>query len=335
MKTDQPSRRSPFALDPQVEPREPVCIAAFGSTMVGGRVTPATTRSPDGTVEASIWTDQMYVQYVLPAERRHPNPIVLVHGGSLTGKCFEERPDGGEGWVNYFVRAGFDTYWVDKPWRGRSGFDPTTLNRSFRDGEPGLIPEVHSPANTELLGSKAEEWVFGTQITAEATAEALKQTVPDLTCAIPGAEHITNGGPVVEAALIALLEQIGPAVLLGHSQGGSEVYGPLRSRPELIAALIAVEPAAPPRRDFGAYTGAPVLNMWSGSGPAPDGMRSSDAEQAAVLTEQLVATGADAELIVLDRLGINGSGHMLMQGTTSDEVARVLVDWISRKVEPR
>lgn len=178
----------------------------------------------------------MYVQHVLPAERRHPYPIVLVHGGGVTGKCFKKRPDGGEGWGNYFVREGFDTYWVDKPWRGRSGSDPTALNRAFLDGDPSLVPEVHSPATAELLDPEAKEWLFGTQMTGEAAVAALKHSVPDFTCAIPGAGHITNGGPAVEAALIALLERIVPAVLLGHSQGGSEVYGPLRARPDLISS---------------------------------------------------------------------------------------------------
>jgi pimeloyl-ACP methyl ester carboxylesterase len=47
-------------------------------------------------------------------------------------------------------------------------------------------------------------------------------------------------------ALIALLEKIGPAVLLTHSQSGPHGWDVADARPDLIRAIVAVEPNGPP-----------------------------------------------------------------------------------------
>src|SRR5712671_7835123 len=65
-------------------------------------------------------TDQMYVEERVPARRTHPFPIVMVHGGTMSGVNFTGTPDGREGWAQYFVRQGYAVYVVDQPGRGRS-----------------------------------------------------------------------------------------------------------------------------------------------------------------------------------------------------------------------
>ena len=62
----------------------------------------------------------MYVEYMIPARRAHPYPIVMVHGGSQTGTNFTGTPDGREGWAQYFVRRGYAVYVVDQVARGRA-----------------------------------------------------------------------------------------------------------------------------------------------------------------------------------------------------------------------
>src|SRR5882672_10715146 len=71
-------------------------------------------------------TDQMYVEERVPAKRTHPFPIVMVHGGTMSGVNFTGTPDGREGWAQYFVRQGYSVYVVDQPGRGRSGYLPAT-----------------------------------------------------------------------------------------------------------------------------------------------------------------------------------------------------------------
>jgi hypothetical protein len=35
---------------------------------------------------------------------------LLWHGGGLTGVTYETTPDGRDGWLNMFVRSGWDVY---------------------------------------------------------------------------------------------------------------------------------------------------------------------------------------------------------------------------------
>ncbi len=50
-------------------------------------------------------------------------------------------------------------------------------------------------------------------------------------------------------ALVALLEKIGPAIVMTHSQSGAYGWPVADARPDLVKAMIAVEPSGPPVRD--------------------------------------------------------------------------------------
>jgi len=63
---------------------------------------------------------QMYVEYMVPREVLHPYAIVMVHGGGGQGLDWMSTPDGRPGWADYFVRAGYRAYVVDRPGHGRS-----------------------------------------------------------------------------------------------------------------------------------------------------------------------------------------------------------------------
>ncbi len=49
---------------------------------------------------------QMYVEYQVPAQIRHPYPIVLVHGGGGQGLDWMGTPDGRPGWSTYLLQEG-------------------------------------------------------------------------------------------------------------------------------------------------------------------------------------------------------------------------------------
>src|SRR5262249_29175779 len=66
--------------------------------------------------------EQMYVQYFLPRHRKGKLPLLMWHGGGLTGVTYETTPDGREGWLTLFVRKGWDVYVSDAVERGRAGF---------------------------------------------------------------------------------------------------------------------------------------------------------------------------------------------------------------------
>src|SRR5450432_3264670 len=49
---------------------------------------------------------QMYVEYQIPREVKHPYPIVLVHGGGGQGTDWMGTPDGRRGWSTMLVEQG-------------------------------------------------------------------------------------------------------------------------------------------------------------------------------------------------------------------------------------
>ena len=101
----------------------PLRLADEGSFFVGGRTieTPHAGTSPAGVVPPGrIVVDQMYVQYRIPEGSAGRVPIVLVHGGGLTGASYETTPDGREG----FARA------IRCTWSTRLGADVRALTRA-------------------------------------------------------------------------------------------------------------------------------------------------------------------------------------------------------------
>src|ERR1044072_3243876 len=63
---------------------------------------------------------QSFVQYEIPAEVRHPYPVVFVHGGGGQGLDFSCTPDGREGWAGDFLRAGYKVFVIDRQGHGRA-----------------------------------------------------------------------------------------------------------------------------------------------------------------------------------------------------------------------
>src|SRR6202011_4224725 len=113
---------------------EPIALRAMGSFHVGGRLVEISgkpvkeiTFAP-GVVPARIdptgtyQVEQMYVQYFLPVHEAGAYPLLMWHGGGLTGVTYETTPDGREGWLNIFLRKGWSVYNSDAVERGRAGW---------------------------------------------------------------------------------------------------------------------------------------------------------------------------------------------------------------------
>ena len=71
-----------------------------------------------------IMVGQMYVQYVRLVKPRAVAPLLMWHGGDMTGASWEPTPDGRPGLQMFFLRAGFDTYVSDAVERGRASWAP-------------------------------------------------------------------------------------------------------------------------------------------------------------------------------------------------------------------
>src|SRR3978361_1396288 len=113
---------------------EPIALRDMGSFHVGGRLVEISGKpvkevvftqggvpakiDPNGTYQV----EQMYVQYFLPAHEKGAYPLLMWHGGGLTGVTYETTPDGREGWLNYFIKKGWTVYNSDAVERGRAGW---------------------------------------------------------------------------------------------------------------------------------------------------------------------------------------------------------------------
>src|SRR5215475_9431019 len=88
----------------------PLVLAHEGFFYVNGKPTTVNDRE--------YISGQMYVEVRIPANKTKPYPIIMVHGGTMSGTNFTGTPDGREGWAQYFVRQGYAVYVVDQPGRG-------------------------------------------------------------------------------------------------------------------------------------------------------------------------------------------------------------------------
>ena len=98
----------------------------------------------------------LFVQYLLPARRRHEYPIVFIHGGGGQGTDWLETPDGRDGWVDYFVADGWDVYVVDRPGHGRAQSNASCGNAMVRVGNSAIISRLSTSCAERVARRRAD-----------------------------------------------------------------------------------------------------------------------------------------------------------------------------------
>jgi pimeloyl-ACP methyl ester carboxylesterase len=224
-------------------------IASQGYIFAGGKYVDG----PDGKTMAG----QAYVEYQIPKNRTHPYPIVMIHGGGQSGSNFAGTPDGREGWAQYFLKAGYAVYVVDQPGRGRSAvasiYGKTAISPVATIEQRFTAPErsnmwPQAKFHTQWPGTG----VAGDPVFDQFYAEQL-----------PSIADFPKQQELNRDAGAALLDRIGPAIVLIHSQSGAFVWPIADARPRLVKAIVAVEPSGPPVHDI-VFKGAP---SWFEDGP--------------------------------------------------------------------
>lgn len=214
--------------------QEPLVIAKQGSFYIGGRYVE---RKSGGR----IMVGQICVEYQIPEKRTRPFPIVLIPGGHQSATCFTATPDGRDGWAQYFLRRGYAVYVFDQPGRGRSVHHPEVHGKLLwvnaeRIAKEFIAPERHklypqAELHTQWPGSgvpgedPAFDNFFASQLNNIADRTVIQSQNRD--------------------AGAALLDEIGPAILLTHSQSGTFGWLIADARPKLVKAIVAVEPGCP------------------------------------------------------------------------------------------
>jgi pimeloyl-ACP methyl ester carboxylesterase len=211
-------------------------IAKRGYFYVGGKYV--------GEPGKEIMQGQIYVEVLAPKVQKRPYPLVLIHGAAQTATNWMGTPDGRKGWAEYFVEQGWVVYMIDQPMRGRSAWHPadgatrmfTAKNEQFQftaiesDGTwPGREKHTQWPGEGPNKGKKGDpifDAFYATQVETVISNEETQKRNQD--------------------AGAALLDKIGPAVILTHSQSGPFSWLIPDARPKLVKGIIAIEPSGPP-----------------------------------------------------------------------------------------
>ena len=215
----------------------PLSIGRQGYLFAGGKYSTLGDRR--------VMSGQLYAEFQIPARQTHPWPIVMIHGGGQSGTNFTGAPDGREGWAQFFLRQGYAVYVVDQPGRGRAAYEadvygPATrldlenIQRRFAAPERyNLWPQAH--LHTQWPGRAAPTDSIFDQFYASQ---------------VPSIRDFTLQQALNRDAILALLGKIGPAILLTHSQSGAFGWPVADARPDLVKAVVAIEPNGPPFFDI-------------------------------------------------------------------------------------
>ncbi|WP_213993473.1 alpha/beta hydrolase [Sodalis sp. dw_96] len=211
----------------------PISIASQGNFFVVGKYTL--------TKEGQRMSGQMYVQYQIPAKQTHPYPLLMIHGGGQTGEGYYETPDGREGWATYFLSRGYAVYVVDQVGRGRSGYFPDAYG-STRKPDTSYSIKWFSRQQDSALYPQAKQhtqWP-GDGKPGDATFDQFYASqMEDMT-------DLQQNETLNRTAADALIDRIGPVILLTHSQSGPIGWGIANDRPKDVKAVIAIESSGPP-----------------------------------------------------------------------------------------
>jgi pimeloyl-ACP methyl ester carboxylesterase len=298
----------------------------LGSKFVGF----TTEKADNGSVNV---INAMFVQYILPADRKHEYPIVMIHGGGGQGTDWMETPDGRDGW---------DVYVVDRPGHGRSQSNPSCGN--------GMVGTANSQLISRLSTSDPKVWPGG-------APTPTNDAVVAWTASSATAPYC--GDAVAAEKISALLDEIGPAILLAHSAGGGATFRVPDLNAKNVVGIIAFEAAGanPVAPGFG--SGPAPITSWVTKPALPKSFKAVDkggcpmqgenpselvnfagkpvvlvasemglTSQEALKCEAAVwrQAGVDATAVYLPDRGVRGGGHFSMAQLDNAKSAQVFID---------
>ncbi len=313
----------------------PIALKDMGSFHVGGREITISGQPVKevtftaGGVPAKVdpngvyQVEQMYVQYFIPQNERGALPLLMWHGGGLTGVTYETTPDGREGWLNYFVKKGWAVYNSDAVERGRAGWtntfkgDPVFLTKEnpferFRIGA-GAGSYNKEPAKMKLMP--------GSQFPAEGYDNFTKQGVP----------RWTTTDDAIIAAYTELVDKVCPCVVLVHSQAGQFGQKVAQARPDKVRALVLVEPAGlGDAKLVDRLKNTPILAVYGDYIEQDSRWPTIRANQLKQL-EAVRAAGGRYDVVNLPQVGIKGNSHMMMMDKNNAQIAELIQGWLEKQ----
>jgi pimeloyl-ACP methyl ester carboxylesterase len=329
---------------------EPLAIAEHSYFWVGVE----RTTLPDG--RAVTTGEHMYVEYFVPAAVRHEYPLVLVHGGGGQSVAYLGRGSGSPGWLHYALAAGYTVYLIDRPGHGRN------------PPHPQFVGPMSEPTPYEAVtflfkfGAANGRWPGSGDVGDPAVDQFMAQQRP---MRFDTAAYVHE---VWRKQSAELLERIGPAIVLVHSAGGPYGWVVADAHPELVRALVAVEPLGPSTVAIPLTFDPPVSTLEELSlvpiadetevdlGPlaslprvlqadpprrlvnlarVPIVMVTSDDPSFRVLNADSLAylrqAGCTVDELTLSEHGIRGNSHFMTLEENNGEVFALVLGWLERQ----
>jgi len=271
----------------------------------------------------------LFVEHRAPAEVVGSHPVVLVHGGGGQGTDWGTTPDGRPGWADLLLADGWEVHVVDRPGHGRT---------------PGRVPPPAALAMTARIFAPGDlvghtQWP-GPGGVDDPAVRVLATSAAGLPSDLAVAQSIE------QRLLETLLEGIGPAVLVAHSLGACAAWLVAEHRPDLVAAVVAIEPAGPPYVDVpgtplrlpAGITAAPLGSegRLTGLTQVPVAVVQGEASPMGASTPPVVdylrQAGVHVDHIELAARGLHGNGHGLILELNNEAVLDVVLTWVTSAV---
>ncbi|TWF92241.1 alpha-beta hydrolase superfamily lysophospholipase [Streptomyces brevispora] len=301
---------------------------------------------------------QLFVDFQVPEEQTQAYPVVLIHGGGGQGLDWMSTPDGRPGWRTLLLQRGFSVYTLDRPGQGRSPVRPAITGPSPMPSSVETLGVMFAGANNP----EHTQWP-GTGLADDpALAQLLASQGP-----MPDLAHDHE---LMRRRGAELLDRIGPAIIITNSAGGPAGWLMADERPDLVRAIVALEPLGPSGPfplPWGLaacrmnYDPAPLaaaidlINVQATDSEPPMRLQAApprrlpgltDTPIAIVTGEQSLAGPMDAGTVAFLRqagcenvdhlqlgdLGIHGNGHLMMLERNNDQVLDAVIAWVSEHV---
>lgn len=153
---------------------------------------------------------------------------------------FLNTPDGRKGWASWLLDQGYTVYLLDQISRGRSSYHRSNGPTITYTAE--LAEKRWTACRDFQLWPEAAlhmQWPGSGRVGDPIFDAYYASTVPSL-------KDYGLEQTLMQVAGSSLLDRIGPAILVTHSQGGTHGWLWADVRPELVKAIVAIEPSGPP-----------------------------------------------------------------------------------------
>ena len=247
---------------------EPLVLERTGVSFVGGTRTEvpypcATPESETCEQPGTVRLGHAPVYYMVPADRAHELPVVMVPGLGLPAAIYLGNPNGRPGWAQYLVRQGRAVYVTPQSNVAAAGLNVSPFNAvKLGQSDPSDLPHL-------LTWTPEAFWrLFG-------YGPQYPDLWPDTRFSIEHLDGLLGGISPADLSLnavtpraetvVALLDEIGPAQLITHSGSGPSGFEAARLRPALVTGIASIEPVGCPtdETDIGEnFLATPVLTVF-------------------------------------------------------------------------